>query len=145
MPVGFARYDGLHRVVITFALCYGLIYAGVLVGGQWNYRRGSAFVSAVAPGRALIVEVWPLAILSERFNPYSFGFSSFDPEATDTRWICLWYEDTAAGTRKRLAAFTLPTWPLAKATAGAWLLLCAMEIRRRNGFSSTVRGNMGIA
>ncbi len=113
------------------ALCYGLVYAGVAAGGQWTYQRGKALAIPFAPARAIVVEVWPLALLAERYNPYSRAFLYFDPDSRDARWISIWHDDMAAGTRKRLAVFTLPTWPMAIATASVWLILAGALIRRR--------------
>ena len=131
MPSGPSRSDRLQRALIIVALCYGLIYAAVSAGDQWQYRRGKAHTIAIAPGRAIMVEVWPLATLAERFNPYSRGFFYFNPEAADTRWVAIWYQDNIAGTQQRLAVFTLPLWPFAVTTAGVWLVLAGVVTWRR--------------
>ncbi len=140
MHAGRGRVDRLQRVLLISALCYGLVYAGVAASDQWKYRRGKPLIATIVPGRAIIVEVWPLAVLSDRFNPYSYAFFTWDPDATNERWVGIWYQDMAAGTRKRLAAFTLPTWPLTISTAGLWLILatavCARRTRR-NACSSS--------
>ena len=119
------------------ALCYGLVYAGVAARGQWTYQRGKALAIPFAPARAIIVEVWPLALLAERYNPYSRAFLYFDPDSRDARWISIWYDDRAAGTRKRLAVVTLPRWPLTVSATVVWLLLAMALIPRRTTHSTS--------
>ncbi len=122
----------MRRALIAMALCYGLVYGGVVASGQWTFHRGKALTVPFAPGHAIVVEVWPLALLAERYNPYSRAFLYFNPESRDARWIAIWHEDTAAGTWKRLGVFTLPTWPLAVSTASLWLTLAAVVFARRS-------------
>ena len=95
-----------------------------------TYRRGKALAIPFAPARAIVVEVWPLALLAERYNPYSRAFLYFDPDSRDARWISIWHDDMAAGTRKRLAVFTLPRWPLTVSTMVVWLMLATALMPR---------------
>ena len=131
MHSGPSRSGRLQRVLMTFALCYGLIYASLSDSDQWQYRRGKAHTIAIVPGRAIMVEVWPLAVLAERFNPYSRGFFYFNPDAADTRWVAIWYQDNITGTQQRLAVFTLPLWSFEVTTAGMWLTLAGVVAWRR--------------
>ena len=123
VSVGAARHA--QRWLLGVTLLLGLVCLGVWASGQWKYRRGSALSMVVAPGRAIHIEVWPVAVLAERWSPYDWYYS-FREHDTNARWIGLWYEDTAAGSRKQLGSFTLPTWPLLAGTAGVCLTLVGL-------------------
>lgn len=111
-------------------LLLGLVCLGIWVSGQWNYRRGSAFAIPVAPGHAIHLEIWPVAVLAERWSPYDWYYSFSNTQA-NARWIGLWYEDTGAGRRKQLLTFTLPTWPLVLETGGLIIALIGLSIWRQ--------------
>lgn len=133
--------DRLRRTLLAVVLGYSLLYMGVWATGRWEYRRGQTFITAIAPGYRLLVEVWPLAVLSERFSPYSYHFSFFDPQARNARWVSIWYENAAAKTRTRLVSFVVPTWPLRLATAGLWGMWGLSVALQR---ASRARGQAGV-
>jgi hypothetical protein len=122
--------DRMRLALMVMALMLGLLSLGTWTSAEWSFRRAKAIVVLVVPGRALHVEVWPLPILAERFSPYDWYYA-FSAEDTTSRWVGLWYQDNQAGTRKRLAAFVLPRWPLTAATVGTWLTLLALSGWRR--------------
>ena len=121
-PGAFKR---AQRWLLGASLLLGLVCLGVWASGQWKYRRGSAFAVAVAPGHVIHMEVWPVAVLAERWSPYDWYYSFSDHDA-NARWIGLWYDDAAAGRRKQLLAFTLPIWPLITGTGGVFLVLLGL-------------------
>jgi hypothetical protein len=130
-------YSNRARWIVTgFMVWLAFVATIVLASEQWKYHRGSKLLVPIAGGYDLRVEVWPIVVLADRFSPY--GYSMFSDEPTNARWVGIWYEDRLSGTTLRLAAFTLPTWPLAimatptAITAGwLWLLRARRSHRTR--------------
>jgi hypothetical protein len=114
----------LRRALLFLAVCCTLVYLVVAGSASRRFQRGHSLIIPVAPGRAVVVDVWPVAVLGDRFSPYSWSYSYSDL-ATNDRWAGIWYQNTVAGSRWRLLAFSLPTWPLSVAMVGIWLLLGA--------------------
>ena len=117
---GFARtsvmdnlqlYSHRARWILTgFMVWLAFVATIVLASEQWKYHRGSKLLVPIFGGSELRIEVWPVVVLADRSSPY--GYSMFSDEPTNARWVGIWYDDFLSGTTLRLAAFTLPPWPL---------------------------------
>jgi hypothetical protein len=116
----------MRRAATIWTLWLALVFLVVWSSGQFKYHKGSKLLLPLLPSRLLRVEVWPVVVLADRDSPY--GYSSFSDEPTNARWVGIWYHDLAAGATERLAAFTVPTWPLNVDAAGTSLVLLLLQL-----------------
>ena len=120
----------LRWIVRVFAVWATLVAALVAVSDGWKYYHGVKLVVPFLWNQEIRVEVWPVAVLADRFNPRPYASFAFSFDASNARWVGVWYQDLAAGIVLRLAAFTVPTWPimvLAAATASLTGALWVVE------------------
>ena len=123
----------LRRIGLVFAVWATLVAALVSVSDGWKYYHGVKFVVPLVWNQELRVEVWPVEVLADRFNPRPYASFAFSFDASNARWVGIWYQDLHRGIVLRLAAFTVPTWPIMALAATIASLTSALWVVERCG------------
>ena len=121
----------LRRIGLVFAVWATLVAALVAVSDGWKYYHGVKFIVPLVRNQEIRVEVWPVTVLADRFNPRPYASFAFSFDSPNSRWVGIWYQDLPVGIVLRLAAFTVPTWPIMALAATIALLTGSLWVVER--------------
>ena len=121
----------LRRIVMVFAVWAALVAALVGVSDGWKYYHGVKLIVPLVRNQEIRVEVWPVTVLADRFNPRPYASFAFSFDSPNSRWVGIWYQDLPVGIVLRLAAFTVPTWPIMALAATIALLTGSLWVVER--------------
>jgi hypothetical protein len=110
----------IERWLIPATILLVLLAGTVWAHERWGRPTGTAVTVAIAPGRALYLNIWKQG---PDYDPGDHDRHDRLIPGGGPMQVAIWYQDTTTVLTRRLAIFELPAWPLIVMSVSAVVVL----------------------